>query len=302
MGPHRIRARNHEETDMHKKAFLFVLLSLAVPLHATAGSREEIRKSIEASMSLTGSITVGPDGNVREYTIDKQDKVAPAILDMLGRDIGAWKFEPQQEDKPVAIKNRMYLRLVANRNEAGDYLVRISSTYFAPYQDEDPQEPEMKQAASNRKNMTPPHYPPSAAMAGAQGTAFLLLRIDAQGRVEDAVAEMVNLRVIGTPQQMEGLRKLFADASLAAAKKWTLPPPPEGKAYDTVRVPVDYCLDRCGAYGQWESYVPGPVQKAPWPTGEEGLGFSPDALPGGGVYPVGESGGLKLLTPLQGGS
>jgi hypothetical protein len=109
---------------------------------------------------------------------------------------------------------------------------------------------------------------------------------------------------------MKKLREIFAKSALAAARKWTFRPPTEGEdvsaPYWQVRVPVDYSLrdqpneGSESSYGRWISYVPGPRERAPWDTGKDASGFSPDTLPAGGVYMV-DSNGPHLLTPLQQG-
>src|SRR3546814_14568616 len=46
-----------------------------------------------------------------------------------------------------------------------------------------------------RLKTDPPPYPRDVVRAGGQGTAYLVLRIDRQGAVEDVVVERVNLSV-----------------------------------------------------------------------------------------------------------
>src|SRR5690606_38909801 len=131
-------------------------------------------------------------------------------------------------------------------------------------------------------------------------------RVDRTGRVQDAVAEMVNLRVLGTEREMGQMRELLAKSALVAARKWTFHPPTLGEWADqeswAARVPVDYRFIDGGepGYGRWEAYVPGPRNPIPWEMeGLEGFDIAPDALVAGVVHQVGT--GLKLLGPLEGG-
>jgi hypothetical protein len=138
---------------------------------------------------------------------------------------------------------------------------------------------------------------------GAAGTAYLVLKIGRDGRVADAVAEQVNLRVVASEKNMARLRKLFAGAALAGAKKWTFNPPTIGEEADdpywSVRVPVAFFTDhlQLPKDTEWHSYVPGPRNPIPWRS--EQPTDSPDALAAGGVYPL-DNNGPRLLTPLGG--
>lgn len=285
-------------------AFMWILALLPVAAHAKR--YEEARKQLEASMGLTGFITVGPDGDVREYGIDRQDKVSGSVLGFLKSSIGHWRFEPMRIDgKPAIVKNRMYLNIVAKVHAAGSYEVRIGGVTFSPFVDAGSSKKGKASAERQQEGMQPPPYPGGAARAGAAGTVYLILKLNPDGTVQDAYAEKVNLRFVSSEKNMEPARKVFADASIQAAMKWKIPTRDLDKEDKQVRVPVDFCLDRdCdGPYGQWRAYMPGPTRRAPWQTREEALGFSPDALPAaGGIFPVNEAGGLKLRTFAQTGS
>ena len=117
--------------------------------------------------------------------------------------------------------------------------------------------------------------------------------------------EQVNLRFITDEKGMQQLRRMLSAAAQRAAKGWTFQPPSRGESaqdpFWTVRVPVAFAMQGARAvtpYGQWESYIPGPRQRAPWEQVNEGLAFTPDALPDGGVYQAGQ--GLRLVTPPGG--
>jgi hypothetical protein len=259
-----------------------------------------VRKTIEASMLLTGTIMVGPEGRVTEYAIDQPEKIAKGVLDFVGSNIGQWEFEPTLLDgKPVPARNKMNIRVVANKQENGDFAVRLGGVSFLPLKVE-----EGTQISSVRKN--PPRYPVGAARAGATGTVYLIVKVGRDGKVEDVVAEQVNLEFVATENIMEQARKLFADASIQAARQWRYIPPVKGEDADApywmVRAPIHYSMGQSKAreYGQWESYVPGPRQRVSWDGLRDLPSFSPDTmLAGGDVYQTGK--GLRLLTPLQGG-
>ena len=273
-------------------AALLALFSSA----ALAAGPGAVRKQIEASMQVTGTIEVTEDGRVRTYAIDKGNELPNGVLDFVQKNVDEWKFEPVMVDgKPVAIRNKMALLVVAKKLDGDKYFIRLQAASFDPYQVE-----EGREIAS--KNMTPPNFPMAAARSGVAGTVYLVLKIGADGKVQDAVAEQVNLRVVDTENQMQRFRKMLSDASLQAAMKWQFSPPVTGERaadpYWSVRVPVDFLFQgqSTAKYGEWQAYVPGPRQRYPWADNED-PGYSPEALAAGGVHMVGK-GGLRLLTPL----
>lgn len=282
------------------KRILLGALALMLSFSVTAAGPGAVRKTIESSMLLTGTIVVGVDGQVTEYAIDQPEKVAKGVLDFVGNNVRHWQFEPTLHDgKPATVRNKMSVRVVANKQDNGDVTVRLGGVSFLPFKVE-----EGMQVASTK--MTPPRYPMGAARAGATGTVYLVVKVGRGGDVQDVFAEQVNLEFVANENIMEQARKIFADASIKAAKQWKFAPPVKGEdmddAYWTVRVPVDYSMGggKTHKYGEWKSYVPGPRQQIPWNELHDMPSFSPDTMvAGSGVYQAGK--GLRLLTPLQGG-
>ena len=276
--------------------------ALAVGLVATAPAAAQgpaaVRKQVESSVLVTGTIDLRQDGTVAGHAIDHRDRLPEGVAAMVDRHAGSWRFEPIVLDRPGQVgRAKMSVRVVARRLDDGNYLVRLAGANFGTPRDGDPAE-RVSAAA-----MAPPRYPQDAARAGVSGTVYTALKIGRDGRVEDAIAEQVNLRYIDSESGMQRWRDRLARAALARAQEWTFRPPPQGEdaddAFWSVRVPVDFELAGDTAKrdepGRWEAYVPGPRQASPWATEPDHGG---DALVAGGVYPVG--GGLRLLTPLGG--
>lgn len=273
-----------------------VLLSGA----ALAAGSAAVRKRVQASMLLTGTIMVAPDGSVRSYVIDKVEKLPSVVTGLLAKNIPNWKFEPTLLDgKPVAAKATMSLRLVAKPVGDDDYSVGISGTQFGQ---------QVPGESITYKDQVRPTYPPQAVRAHVSGTVYLVLRVGRQGRVQKAEAEQVNLVMVASDHEMERWRKVLANSALAAAREWTFNLPTSGRhvgdQYWVARVPVTYNLRRLGEirgddYGEWRPYVPGPRQLVPWIDDSRLLSGSADALPDGGIHPL-EKGGLRLITPPGG--
>ncbi|WLA09031.1 energy transducer TonB [Xanthomonas translucens] len=295
---------------MHRKSGIstwrwcgLLLALLAVTAVATGTGPGAVRKQVESSLLVTGKIDIEPDGAVSALAIDHADKLPEGVLGFVRASVQRWTFEPVLRDgKPVPARTPMTLRLVAKRQQGDRYQVEIRHASFAAYDPKDPR-------AVTSIRTPPPAYPEAAYRVGASGSAYLVLKVARDGSVADAAVEQVNLRIVASESEMQTLREIFARSALAAARKWRFRPPSEGKdvsaPYWAVRVPVNYSLrdqpkqGMDSSYGHWISYVPGPRARAPWDTGEDASGFSPDALSAGGVYMV-DNNGPRLLTPLQG--
>lgn len=275
-------------------------LLLALPFVAMGGGNgpAAVRKQVEASLLVTGMISIEPDGSVSAVDLDRPEKLPEGIAVFVGRSMADWRFEPVLVDgKPSRVRTKMSARLVGKRADNGGMRVTIRGADFGDYE----ARPEAERITG--RQLTPPNFPQDAAYAGAQGTVYLLLKVGRDGAVEEVATEQVNLRILGSELQMKELRNIFARSAALAARRWTFNLPSQGEEagwpYWSVRIPVDFAFhgDKPHEYGQWEAYVPGPRQRVAWAQ-QDDPAFSPDALPDGGIYLAG-SNGPKLLTPLD---
>jgi hypothetical protein len=281
------------------KRFLMGLFCVLLSAAALAAGPSEVRKRVQASMLLTGKIVVAPDGTVRSYVVDKAEKLPPAVTGMIANNVPKWKFEPTLLDgKPVAAEADMSFRVVAKPVGDQRFSIGISGAEFG----------QGKPGESiSSKTQVRPFYPSEAAHSGVSGTVYLLLRVGRRGQVVDAVAEQVNMTVLGSDAELERWRQVLANSALRAAKRWTFNPPTSGKEVDAkywlARVPIDFSLRGPGMprgerYGQWQEYVPGPRQPVPWLDNKQMASTSADALPDGDIQQVDQ--GLRLTSPLNG--
>lgn len=277
---------------------LAIVVALCAAVGASvAGNVREVRKTLESSMLVTGTVTIRPDGTVQAHEVDPKLELSEALRTFIDSVVSRWRFEPVKVDgEVVTAKVPMSLRLVASRAEDGKALaVRIASTQFGAAED--------KANASDSvaiKSRAPLSYPVNALRMGGKGTVYLLVRVGRDGRVMDVEAEQVNLRVVGTTKQMDFLREDFARATVQGVKRWTFTPPttgPEANASHWVgRIAVNYVShgERPAEAGQWETYVPGPRNTAiPWAGDKLRTAGSPDAVPEGGFQTLGT--GPRLL-------
>ncbi|HEY5804527.1 MAG TPA: energy transducer TonB [Lysobacter sp.] len=277
----------------------WVLLLVLLLGAAQARAPEEVRKQIEVSMLVTGSVDIERDGSVGGHSLDKVEALPKVVVDLIGAAVTGWQFEPVSADgHAVAARSRFSLRVVGNQAGNGDYTLRIAAIHFGKAGED---------ASIPRKHgpLAPPRYPEQAARSGVGGTVYLVLRIGRDGSVEDVIAKQVNLRATGTAPQMTRFRKQLADISITTARRWRFDPPVQGDDVNaspwSVQVPVDfYAPDRSPpSYGQWEAYVPGPRAAVPWRTSTQEARDPADAIAAGGVYSDAGD-GPRLLTPPAG--
>jgi hypothetical protein len=284
------------------KRFIVGVTSLAITGLALAAGPGAVRKQVEASMLLTGTIVVAPDGSVKSYELDKAEKIPANITALVSNATQQWHFDPVMRDgQAVTAKARMSLRVVAKHEtpDSSDYTARISGATFGDYD-----------AASTDQityiERNPPVYPQVAARGHVGGTVYVLLRIGRDGKVVDAEAEQVNLNIVSSDAEMKAWRKVLASPSVSAARHWTFHIPTTGlhanDPYYVTRVPIVYRTERTSPdaeYATWQAYVPGPKDRVSWADDESAAGGGTDALPDGQIQLVGT--GLKLTTPVSKG-
>jgi TonB family protein len=291
------RMRRNTTMDIIKTIAAALLLA-AVPAHAAKLSADV---PVEMGMRVEGTLAIGGDGRITALEIDKQDALPDAVAALVRNTVQQWQFEPSVRDGvPVSMDTRMTVRVVARPGANETFNVRLVSAHFEPAKSD------AERAADIRGRTLPPRYPAEVFRNGGQGTVYLALKVDEEGRVIDRIAEQVNLRSAGTPRQMEAFRSGLAKASLEAARKWRFPQSAGdaalGQPYRTLRVPVTFAINQTPAddLGHWRAYIPGPRSRIPWVTGADSAGFSPDLLTDGTATLADDPNAPRLLTPLSG--
>lgn len=285
---------------MVRRILLGVVLSV-LAFAAGANGPGAVRKQVESSMLVTGTIDIATDGGVTGFRLDKEDKLPAEVVQLARQAVPEWRFEPVVIDgQAVTVSAKMSMRMVATRLGENGYRLSIRGAAFGrdalAHADRKPG------TTLQASEMHPPTYPRGAAESGITGIVYLLLRIGRDGAVEDVATEQVNLTVIGSEITMQRGRKSLESAALHAARRWTFKPPTAGDAADDphwkVRVPVAFQFDgkRAPAYGEWEAYVPGPRMPPPSWVEQTDVASSPDALVDGELHALGD--GPRLLTPL----
>jgi hypothetical protein len=268
---------------------------------------DTVRKQVQASMLVTGTIVVTQDGSVNSYTLDQQNKLPSTVVNTIAQSLPHWKFAIDtnglqtdlHDNQANLFKAKMSLRLVAVPVGDKNYAVSISGASFGGGADS-------VSCKDSCKAQAKPIYPRKALHDRIGGTVFVLVRVDRDGKVDDLVARQVNLRAIGTKAEMALWRNDLANAAVKAIQQWTFDAPTSGKEasqpywYAMVPVSFDICSGgfRCEveAYGKWEGYVPGPQTPTPWKGDRKAAFDNTDAMPSGVAFQPDQR--LKLLTPL----
>ncbi|MFD0738757.1 hypothetical protein ACFQZQ_05635 [Lysobacter koreensis] len=262
---------------------------------AWANGPAAVRKQIESSLLVEGSIDINADGSVAGYALEREAELPKGVVGVIGAAVPHWRFEPVAlGDGKVRARTNMSLRLVAKQLDKDSFTLQIRGAQFA--------QPERPGEFVSSNGLPPPVYPSELGGRGIGGVVYVVAKVGRDGRVDDVVSEQVNLFTIGNVREMAHWRELLVRATLTGARRWTFNPPTRGEDADDshwlVRVPVSYTPygHREPKYGEWQAYIPGPHMGNPWHS--EKSGISADAVAGGGVYPL--DGGPRLLTPLGG--
>ena len=284
---------------MDKRWLAGLLLGCSMAAVAGSSGHRTTMQDAEASMLLTGTINVDPEGAVTGFTIDQRDKVPAGVVQLVDGTVPQWRFEPVTRDgQAVPATTTMSMLVVATRPDPKHYRVTVKGATFGDGKGEGGGE-------VTHDSMRPPLYPAVALREMVSGEVYLVVRINHLGKVADVAAEQINLRALGSDTALNSWRKVFAESAISAAKRWTFHVPAatatdEDKFFN-VRVPVNYVFPGDEPrYGQWSTYIPGPRQSIPWLHLHDMDDWSPpDTLVAGGVYQPGK--GLHLLTPLTEG-
>jgi hypothetical protein len=252
----------------------------------------------EASLRVSGTIEVDRGGGVAGYTVAHDHVYPKGILDLVAQIVPGWRFEPVLHDgQPVAARAEMHLLFVARKRDDGSMAVGLRSAAFG----------EPGGGTIRAREKPAPHYPMDLMRENVGGTVYVLMNVDAQGRVLHVMAEQTNLRKSGTERQMAAWRRDLERAALKTLAGWSFEPIviEDGKPTTSVRVPVAFLMpgtigaDAEQRDGRWDAYLPGPRHRAPWLTPAEYATTGYDALPDDALQQVGS--GLKLLSTLDAG-
>lgn len=301
---------------MKRVAWLW-LAGLLLPIPGSAhGGVDAAKRSVEASMLVTGEIAVNPDGSVYVYSLDQRDKLPAPVVKLIDGALPHWKFTPVEIDgKSVLAKSRMSLRIIAHQTTPGHFVASVEGAAFGTssgYPATVGSYGYEVVAPISYATRRPPTYPSDLVGDLVGGTVYVVVEVDSTGRLAQAAVRQVDLRRLAGAIQLAHWRNELARVTLAAVRKWTFNVPrtligtPTGPWF--VAVPVNYSATSiyspqvAPSYGQWDAYVPGPIQPLPWATqdaAKAAVANANDAISDNGGPFVPDT-RFVLLTPLGG--
>jgi len=237
-------------------------------------------------LPVNGEIGIDPAGAVFDYRIDTE--LTPAVKALVERSVRQWTFEPVLRDgKATHAKARLHLTLIARRMAEG-FQLQVENVRFSGYRD--------------AVSMEPPRYPKQAAINGVGGDVLVAVRVDATGRVTDAVAVQTSWpykKVDARAAEKWGA--LLEGASVEAARRWRFEPVDaalHAEGDTTLVVPISYRMnvDRPPREG-WHYESAGPARPIPW-LAPSRQAFDATGLMDGEVLALDYS--VKLKTPVVG--
>lgn len=254
------------------------------------GAKKPAAAEAEAGIQVAGTILVGPEGKPLQYELQGAAGLPAEVRRYLDFHIPRWQFDPPVVDgKPVALRNRMGIYLVARPSADGGMRIVLQSAAFTPAERGGGHD-------LTGARMHPPAFPEAAAEIGVEATVYLALKVGPDGRVLEAADEQVNLHFLAE-RDAEKWRDIFARSALQAARGWRFHVPDRGAGAGQeswlVRVPVAYTFNQRNRYGEWQAYVPGPRRTIAW-LPEQERDRPLEGLAGGSVNTIGQKGGVTL--------
>ena len=262
-----------------KKLLLSLLLAASPAMAATPDLQVYTARA-------QGSLTIGTDGRVVDVELTSDANLGEGVLEGYEARVRTWRFQPIVENgQPVNAKGLMQLSLVAAREKDNDTATfAIRGVQFL--------DPPGASQAGERPTLAPPSYPTNALRAGVGADVMLLLKLDAQGRVQSATTEHLGLLGVVTRQSHQAnFIAQFRRSAERIALEWTIPGQPDGQV---VRVPVRYTTDRWAT--GWAPTTLQAIELPEWAVLALATQQATDLAAGG----VATAQQFKLLTPLDG--
>ena len=110
---------------------IMMMLGLVIAFSAGANGPGAVRKTIEASMQVTGEILISTDGTLQSYTLDKPEALPGDVKSLLARYLPACEFEVRTASgKPGIVRAKMTLQIVARQIEGGGNVIAVRNGVF----------------------------------------------------------------------------------------------------------------------------------------------------------------------------
>ena len=280
------------------RAIAVTVMALAIAWSAPPARAKDAAPDFEVVtlMPLTAKVRVEADGRLGQFELTSP--APPEIRAGMGRLVGPWRFVPtiDARGQPVAVEADARLVLVA-RPVGERFEVLVDNVTFSRRL-EGPVVIDMPTARLSGFRMQPPRFPLGPLQKGLSALVVVAVRYAPDGTVADAVVVQSALyephdKSTSTRQAL----RAFAQATLAAARQWTVTVAARGEPGPndlTVVTPVHFGFspEFKLELGQWRRLVRTPAVKIPWYTDGQS---APGIADVGGADPVPLQAPLRLL-------
>lgn len=280
---------------MRRLALFCALIVFSFAIFAAKGPGA-VRKQIESSMLVTGTIDIDASGRVAAYGLDKPEELPEGIIAMAAAQVPSWAFDPiVVPADQTTTRSRMSLRFIAKQHEGQQPRVTLQGARFFSARD-------MDGFPIDRERSTAIVYPLTAMRnLFVSGTVYMAVRVDRNGHVVDTAVEQINLTVVGSENETERWRQVLGRHWQQGIKRLRFDVPASAFVDNnsTVTGRIGFHFRRADApawqYGDWEPHVPGPHTRIEWLPDPDAR---PDTFRPGALHTAASD--RRLLTPLTG--
>lgn len=248
-------------------------------------------------MWVTGSIDIDPAGKVLGYRLDDAEQLAPAVVELVARQVPTWQFEPLPASQTQADpRTPMRLYLEAEAIGPDSFAIALRSASFLPKYSED------KTDRLRWKHRQPIEAPDLMYRRGFSGVVYVMLRIGRKGRALDAYAEQVDLQyTAASEKELKTWRSVLTRTVLDHIRKSSFRIPTTGPEADlpewVARVEYVFSMDTpLRMAGRWDHVIPGPRSLPDWAQQHTLARLPPDATASSSLTTGREQ--RQLSTPL----
>lgn len=277
---------------MRRLLLICVLLTCSFAVSAAKGPGA-VRKQIESSLLVTGSIDVDASGKVVSYALDEPQALPEGIVAMAAAQVPLWAFVPMAlPADQTRTHSRMSLRFIAKKSEDQQAIVSLQGARFFNERNADG-------FPIDREHSAPIVYPLAMRRLYITGAVYMAVRVGRDGKVLDAAVEQINLTVVGSENETERWRQVLGHHWQQGVKRlrFDIPASAFAENNSTLSGRVGFYFKHADSpswkYGNWEPHVPGPHTRIDWLPDPDAR---PDTFRPGALHTAGSD--RRLLTPL----
>ena len=108
---------------------VLLLLGMLFSASVYAAGPGGVRKTVEASMQVTGEVVIAPNGKLQSYALDNLAALPVEVKTLLARYLPACEFSvASASGKPETVTAKMSLQVVARPEEGGKFAISVNGS------------------------------------------------------------------------------------------------------------------------------------------------------------------------------